>query len=86
MTGGAALATAIVLGRESGAQEARIEEGAISQHDAAAGTPENVHRVIVTLQKMDISVQPVGKLFDVTLTIRKDLRDQVTLDIPRSGR
>ncbi len=39
------------------------------------------HPLAVTLQKMDISVQPVGKRFDVTLTI-KCVDDRVTIEIP----
>jgi hypothetical protein len=38
--------------------------------------------VTLTLQKMDISVQPVGKPFSVTLSIQKDQADNVTIDIP----
>ena len=47
--------------------------GAVARPTVGTITPETAHRVTVTLQKMDISVQPVGKLFDVTLSIRKDL-------------
>jgi hypothetical protein len=36
----------------------------------------------LTLQKMDISVQPIGKPFSVTLSIHKDQDDNVTIDIP----
>ena len=38
--------------------------------------------VTLTLQKMDISVQPVGEPFKVTLSIQKDQYDNVTVDIP----
>jgi hypothetical protein len=36
----------------------------------------------VTLQKMDISVSPVDQPFSVTLSIRKDSRNNVTIKIP----
>jgi hypothetical protein len=39
------------------------------------------HPLTITLQKMDISVQPVGEPFDVTLSI-KCVDDHVTIDIP----
>ena len=36
----------------------------------------------LTLQQMDISVQPVGKPFNVTVSIQKDYANNVTIDIP----
>jgi hypothetical protein len=39
------------------------------------------HPLTITLQKMDISVQPVGERFDVKLSI-KCVDDHVTIDIP----
>src|SRR5271168_1602587 len=44
-------------------------------------TDGRVHSLTVTLQKMDISVQPVGEKFDVVLQI-KCVDDKVTLEIP----
>src|SRR5208282_373788 len=38
--------------------------------------------VTVTLQQMDISVQPVGNPFNVTLSIQKDYPNNVTIQIP----
>ena len=36
----------------------------------------------LTLQQMDISVQPVGEPFSVILSIQKDQDNNVTIDIP----
>jgi hypothetical protein len=44
-------------------------------------TDGKYHSLPVTLQKMDISVQPIGKRFDVTISI-KCVDDRVTIDIP----
>jgi hypothetical protein len=44
-------------------------------------TDSKVHSLTVTLQKMDISVQPVGERFNVVLQIRC-VDDRVTIGIP----
>jgi hypothetical protein len=67
----ATLATAIALGGEASAQDLKT-----------ATTPAGDHKVTLTLQQMDISVQPVGKPFDVTVSIRRDWSGNVEIDIP----
>ena len=71
LKGAATLATAIALGGEASAQN--LENAPPSASDG---------RVTLTLQQMDISVQPVGKPFDVTLSIRRDSSGNVEIDIP----
>jgi hypothetical protein len=67
----ATLATAIALGGEASAQDLKT-----------ATTPAGGHKVTLTLQQMDISVQPVGKPFGVTVSIRRDWSGNVEIDIP----
>ena len=62
LKGAATLATAVALGGEVSAQDLKN-----------ATTPAGDRKVTLTFQQMDISVQPVGKPFDVTLSIRKTL-------------
>jgi hypothetical protein len=71
LKGAATLATAIALGGEASAQN--LENAPPSASDG---------RVTLTLQQMDISVQPVGKPFDLTLSIRRDSSGNVEIDIP----
>jgi hypothetical protein len=71
LKGAATLATAVALGGEVSAQDLKN-----------ATTPAGDRKVTLTLQQMDISVQPVGKPFDVTLSIRKDSSDNVEIEIP----
>jgi hypothetical protein len=71
LKGAATLATAMALGGEASAQD--LNNAPPSASDG---------RVTVTLQQMDISVQPVGKPFDVTLSIRRDWSGNVEIDIP----
>jgi hypothetical protein len=71
LKGAATLATAIVLGGEANAQEL-----------AQAPPPTSGRKMTVTLQQMDISVQPVGRPFEVTLLVRKDAAGNVEIDIP----
>ena len=71
LKGAATLATAIALGGETSAQDLKN-----------ATTPAGDRKVTLTLQQMDISVQPVGKPFDVTLSIRKDALGNVDIEIP----
>jgi hypothetical protein len=52
--------------------------GASGDHTGQMGK----HLLTLTLQQMDISVQPVGKPFNVTVSIQKDYASNVTLDIP----
>lgn len=67
----ATLAAAIALGGEASAQDLKT-----------ATTPAGDHKVTLILQQMDISVQPVGKPFDVTVSIRRDGSGNVEIDIP----
>ena len=62
LKGAATLATAVALGGEVSAQDLKN-----------ATTPLGDRKVTLTLQQMDISVQPVGKPFEATLSIRKEL-------------
>ena len=71
LKGAATLATAIALGGEASAQDLNN-----------ATTPAGNRKVTLTLQQMDISVQPVGKQFDVTLLVRKDAFGTVDIEIP----
>ena len=71
LKGAATLATAVALGGEVGAQDLKN-----------ATTPAGDRKVTLTLQQMDISVQPVGKPFEATLSIRKDSSDNVEIEIP----
>jgi hypothetical protein len=71
LKGAATLATAMALGGEASAQD--LKNAPPSASDG---------RVTLTLQQMDISVQPVGKPFDVTLSIRRDWSGNVEIDIP----
>jgi len=71
LKGAATLATAIALGGEASAQDLK---------DSVA--PGGAREVTLTLQQMDISVQPVGERFNVTLSIRKDSGGHVEVEIP----
>ncbi|MGB9643991.1 MAG: hypothetical protein WCB44_02465 [Stellaceae bacterium] len=55
---------------------------ALSMIAMAAVTSAQAAVLTLTLQQMDISVQPVGEPFSVTLSIQKDQDDNVTVDIP----
>lgn len=48
----------------------------------ASAAPADADDVTLTLQKMDISVQPVDQPFSVTVSIHKDQDNKVTVDIP----
>ena len=82
LKGGAALAVAMVLRQEVDAQEAEGGDGLdpLVTNDLAAAAVE--YKVTVTLQKMDISVQPIGRKTRMTLTIRKDSSRKIKLTIP----
>src|ERR1700722_4442600 len=71
LKGAATLATAVALGGEVSAQGL-----------TNATTPASDRKVTLTLQQMDISVQPVGQPFDVTVSIRRDWSGNVEIDIP----
>jgi hypothetical protein len=71
LKGAATLATAVALGGEASAQDLK-----------KATSPAGGRKATLTLQQMDISVQPVGKPFDVTLSIRKDAVGNVEIEIP----
>jgi hypothetical protein len=71
LKGAATLATAIALGGEASAQDLK---------DSVA--PGGAREVTLTLQQMDISVQPVGERFNVTLSMRKDSAGNVEVEIP----
>jgi len=50
---------------------------------ASAGPAEpDAAEVTLTLQKLDISTQPLDQPFDVTVSIHKDQANTVTIDIP----
>ncbi|MBV9480005.1 MAG: exo-alpha-sialidase [Acidobacteria bacterium] len=48
----------------------------------SSAAPANADDVTVTLSEMDISVQPVGQPFSLTMSIQKDQNNNVTVDIP----
>lgn len=48
----------------------------------ASAAPADADVLTLTLQKMDISIQPVDQPFSVTLSIQKDQNNNVTVDIP----
>jgi hypothetical protein len=70
-------------GRPSIATAIKCGFGALSGLiTVASSAPANADVVTLTLQKMDISIQPVDQPFSVTVSIQKDQNDNVTLDIP----
>jgi hypothetical protein len=81
LQGAATLATAVILAREFGTESA----GAAENTEPSAGNvaaPGSARKVTVTLQQMDISVQPIGKPFELTLSIQKDSVNNVHVEIP----
>ena len=48
----------------------------------ACAVPADADNVTLTLQKLDISTQPVDQPFGVTVSIQKDQNNRVTIDIP----
>ncbi len=71
LKGAATLATAIALGGEASAEDLKT-----------ATSPGGAREVTLTLQQMDISVQPVGERFNVTLSIRKNSAGNAEVEIP----
>ena len=49
---------------------------------ASAAASADADNVTLTLQKLDISTQPVDQPFSVTVSIQKDQNNNVTIDIP----
>ncbi len=75
----------VVIGVKSGfaaVSKVIATRAALSMIAMASVTSAQAAVVTLTLQKMDISVQPVGKSFSVTLSIQKDQDGNVTIDIP----
>ena len=48
----------------------------------ASAVPADADNVTLTLQKLDISTQPVDQPFSIPVTIQKDHNSTVTIDIP----